>query len=347
MARGKPVSVEKRASVITLHSEGYSERVIAEKLKIPKSTVHDVIQRYQRTGTYEDRERPGPSRQTSKIEDRHIALISRRNRRLTAPEIAAEFNRDRLRTVSVSTVQRRLREANLHGRIATRKPLLRRGNKQKRLHWAKSHKNWTVEDFKKVLWSDESKFEIFGNRRRVFVRRSADERMLPECLIPTVKHGGGSVLVWGCFSYAGTGDLVKIDGIMKKEEYRRILEHNAVPSGLRLIGRGFQFMHDNDPKHTSKVCKEYLKLQENCRNLSVMIWPPQSPDINPIELLWDEVDRRVRTKCPTSKTEMWNCLSSEWNNIQPEILENLIARMPRIVKAVIAAKGGFFDERKV
>jgi len=78
---------------------------------------------------------------------------------------------------------------------------------------------------------DESKFEVFGQKRRIFVRRSVEEKMIPDCVVLTVKHGGGSVFVWGCFSMAGVGDLVKIEGIMKKEEYKKILMRNAVPSG--------------------------------------------------------------------------------------------------------------------
>ncbi|GJQ73848.1 hypothetical protein Trydic_g18785 [Trypoxylus dichotomus] len=95
--------------------------------------------------------------------------------------------------------------------------------------------------------------------------------MMPECLVSTMKHRGVSVLIWSCSSHAGTGDLVNIDGIMKKEEHMRILEDNAVPSGLRLIGRGFQFMYDNNSKHISKLCKEYPKFEEDHQNLSVMI----------------------------------------------------------------------------
>lgn len=347
MPRGKPVDIETRAKVLTLHTEGYSIRAIALKLNVKKSTVHLILRRQIQRGNLHDLERPGPSRITSKADDQHLVLISKRNRRLTAPEITAEYNRERRNPISVSTVKRRLQEANLHGRIAAKKPLLRRGNRQKRLLWARNHRNWTIDDWKNVLWSDESKFETFGQRRRVFVRRAPNEKMMPDCVIPTVKHGGGSVLVWGCFSYNGTGDLVKITGIMRKENYREILEQNAIPSGLRIIGNNFEFMQDNDPKHTSLLCKNYLAEQAENGVLKVMSWPPQSPDINPIEKLWDELDRRVRKRCPTSKEQLWTMLEHEWNSIPREVLQRLVARMPRIVQAVINAKGGFFDEKKV
>ena len=171
--------------------------------------------------------------------------------------------------------------------------------------------------------------------------------MLPECVIPTVKHGGGSVMVWGCFSSNGVGDLIRIDGIMRKEDYRRILEHNAIPSGLRLIGEGFVMQQDNDPKHSSKLCRGYLEMKQTSGILKNMIWPAQSPDLNPIELLWEELDRKVREKATTSKEEMWNALLESWNNIQQETIKKLIARMPRIVAKVIQCKGGFFDENSV
>ena len=78
-----------------------------------------------------------------------------------------------------------------------------------------------------------------------------------------------------------------------------------------------------------------------------MTWPSQSPDLNPIELLWDELDRKIRTVCPTSKSHLWNIIEQEWNNMQKETIRKLIERMARIVKAVIKSKGGFFDEKKI
>lgn len=347
MVRGKHTSLEKRSRIVTLLEEGYLGRQIANKINMRSSTVNDIIKRYRTTGTLENRVRPGSSKKTTKDEDLRIVLLSKRNRKLTAPQIAAEVNRGREEQISVSTVKRRLQQANLHGRIAIRKPLLRRGNRGKRLQWARSHRNWSLDDWKQVLWSDESKFEVFGQNRRVYVRRSKTEKMIPDCILPTVKQGHSSVLVWGCFSFAGTGDLCRVQGAMKKENYLEILRNHAVPSGLRIIGNNFTFMQDNDPKHTAKVCKDYLREQQDQNTLKVMTWPPQSPDLNPIELLWDELDRRIRKVCPTSQEHLWNILQHEWNNIPQSVLTKLIARMPRVVRAVINNKGGFFDEKKI
>jgi len=347
MGKSKGLSVVERTKITTLYEEMNSVRLISKKLGIPRSTVHDTIARYQETGLNDDRRRIGRPKATSAAERKYVVLMSKRNRRLTAPEIRANLNSSRLKDLSVSTVKRVLRSGNLFGRVAVRKPLLRPSNRLKRLHWGQTHINWTSDDWSSVLWTDESKFQVFGQNRRVYVRRSAEEKMLPVCVVPTVKHGGGSINVWGCFSEAGLGDLVRIDGIMKKEDYRKILQTNAIPSGLRLNGPGFVLMQDNDPKHTSKLCQSFIREKENSGTLKYMVWPSQSPDLNPIELLWDELDREVRKICPTSKESLWNALKASWNAIRPETIQNLLLRMPRLARKVIETRGHFFDENTV
>ena len=164
-----------------------------------------------------------------------------------------------------------------------------KGNRQKRFRWAQFIKNYTMNKWKQVLWTDKSKFEVLGNKQRIYVRRSAKEKMLTQCLVSTVKHSEGSMIVWGCFSLDGVGDLHKSNGTMRKEHYRDILKMNWI----------------------------------------------------------DELDRKIRTVCPTSKSHLWNIIEQEWNNIQKETIRKLIKRMPRIVKAVIKSKGDFFDEKKI
>jgi hypothetical protein len=82
----------------------------------------------------------------------------------------------------------------------------------------------------------------------------------PENTIPTVKHVGGSIMLWGCFSLAGTGKRVRIEGMMNGAKYRKILEGNLFQSSRDLrLGRRFTFQQDNDPKHTAKENLEWFK----------------------------------------------------------------------------------------
>lgn len=345
MAPKQEICIEMRCAIITLYKENISLREISRKLKISYNGVYSTVKRFKELGTIHDKKRSGRPKVTTNSDDINIRVISKRNRRLTAPEIRAEVNGSREIPLSVSTVKRRLVAAGLKGRIAARKPLLRPQNRKKRLEWARQHKDWSIEMWKKVLWTDESKFQVFGSNRRVFVRRSDQERMAPQCVVPTVKHGGGSVMVWGSFCYEGVGDLVKIDGILNKEGYKSILMDHALPSGRRLIGDNFWLQQDNDPKHSSKLCREYLKSKEQRKIVQNMIWPAQSPDLNPIELLWDELDRKVRESCPKSKPHLWTLLQTTWESLPCETLNKLIERMPRICEAVIKNKGNYFNEK--
>jgi transposase len=163
--------------IIGQHKMGKSRREIIKNLKLVDRTVGMIIKKFEDTGTIADKKRTGRPRKTTKVEDRRIVIISKRNRRLTAPEIAAQINCSRQSPVSVTTVKERLHEVGLYGRVAVKKPLLRPQNKKKRLEWAKQHQNWTINQWNRMLWSDESKFEVFGSKRRVFVRRSAGERV--------------------------------------------------------------------------------------------------------------------------------------------------------------------------
>ncbi len=150
--------------------------------------------------------------------------------------------------------------------MAVKKPLLRPANILKRLEWAKAHVNWTREQWYKVLWTDESMFQVFGTHRRIIVRRAPGERYKKECIVPTMKHGGGSVMIWGALSAYGVPPLKRIHGILNKEGYHSILCRQAVPAGLNLIGKGFVFQQDNDPKHKSNLCKNYLEKKQNNGN---------------------------------------------------------------------------------
>ena len=134
---------------------------MSRTLKVSSVAVAKTIKRYDDTGSHEDHHRKGRPRVTSAVEDKFIRVTSLRN--YSPNKCFTEFNRH----ISTSTVQRRLRESGLHGRNAAKKQFLKDTNKKKRLAWAKKHKQWTLDRWKSVLWSEESKFEIFGSNRCV------------------------------------------------------------------------------------------------------------------------------------------------------------------------------------
>lgn len=107
---------------------------------------------------------------------------------------------------------------------------------------------------------------------------------------------------------------VKIDGVMDKKVYHNILVRHGVPSGSRLIGPGFIFQEDNDPKHSSNYCRNYLRQKESAETLKIMDWPPQSPDLNPIEQIWGSLENKLDRSIVHSKESLWLELQKAWDN---------------------------------
>ena len=156
----------------------------------------------------------------------------------------------------------------LHGRVARRKPYIRQGNRRKRLEFAKEQKKLTVEQWKNVLWNDESKIGIFSSKRRQYVRRRVGEQMKDVCLKLIVKHGEGSIMVWGCLTANGVCDLFRIDGIMNTEKDRQILIQHAISSRKGLIGNGFIFQQDNDHQAQCNKGKKLFRAEGTTRGCS-------------------------------------------------------------------------------
>ncbi|GFY07122.1 uncharacterized protein TNCV_4903641 [Trichonephila clavipes] len=113
--------------------------------------------------------------------------------------------------VDRGTVRGRLPEIGLRGCKARPKPLLTEFQRKRRLTWTREHSLWTIKDWDKVIFSDESQFCISGNQSSAYVRRRSHEEFSPQCLKPTVKYPT-KVMVWGCMSSHGVGRLHIVSG---------------------------------------------------------------------------------------------------------------------------------------
>lgn len=254
---------------------------------------------------------------------------------MSSRQIASDISHSLDTEISSRLVRRRLNEANLFGRISRKTPLLSKKNISKRLSFARTNEGKSLNFWKNVLWSDETKINRIGPDGRVFLHRPICQEYNPRFTQKTVKHGGGNIMVWGAFSWHGIGPLVRIDGKMDKFQYLNILKNHMEPYAFENMPIKWCFMQDNDPKHSSKLVKSWFSTEK----IDVLDWPAQSPDLNPIENLWNEIKMEVARKNYKNLNNLWSAVQESWYSIPNNKCQQLVESMSRRCEAVIKNKG--------
>ncbi|CAG9110153.1 unnamed protein product [Plutella xylostella] len=327
---------EEAAQVVALLQQGLSQRAVAAQLHLSQSAVSRVYRRFQETGAFNRRPRTGRHRCTSERDDRFIVSTSLRNRHLTGVDVQQELRRVRQVAVSEWTVRRRLKEANLTPKRPASGPKLTAGHRQARLQFAREHLDWSIAQWRSVLFTDECRVCLHGSDRRGRVYRRPGERFAQCCFAETVAYGGGSCMMWAGISLEGKTALVFVPGggrgggLTADRYITDILLGHVVPYA-EFVGEDFVLMHDNARCHTARVSRQFLREKE----LRTMDWPALSPDLNPIEHLWDELKRRVRARnpVPASVDELKTALLEEWDGIPQETVKKLIRSMRNRLQA--------------
>jgi len=215
--------------VSVMREEGFSSRQIASRVGCSQSAVIKILHKKKETGSVVDKARSGRPRASTSRQDRTLRRISLANRKLTSPQLLRQWWEKCNVTVSSSTVRRRCLNFGLRGCKARRKPLMTDVQRRNRIQWARQYSSWTCEMWKKVLFSDESTFCLFGNQSHTYVRRFRGEEFKPECLNLTVKHPL-KITVWGCMAASGVGRLHIVDGTVNTTKYITILHKCILPS---------------------------------------------------------------------------------------------------------------------
>lgn len=335
MVKTREWSQKTREEVISLHKNGNGYKKIAKMLNIPRDTIGSIIRKFKSKGTVETLPGRGRKKILTATAVRYLKRKVGKNPRVTAKELKKDLS-DVGTEVSAQTIRRTLRNEDLHARTPRRTPLLTAKNKKSRLQYAKRHVDKPQKFWERVLWSDETKLELFGPMDQRYVWRRKNQAYEEKNTLPTVKHGGGSIMLWGCFASNGTGKLQRVQGTMNSLQYQEILEENVMESVTNLrLGRRWTFQQDNDPKHTSKSTTAWLKM----KGWSVLEWPSQSPDLNPIENLWWDLKKAVAACKPKNVTELEAFALEEWAKIPISRCKTLVSSYASRLKDVVTRKG--------
>jgi transposase len=254
--------------------------------------------------------------------------------------IAGESQNEVARTLNVnqSTISRLWNRFQQTGSsIRPRRPffgaVLTPFHRRDRVRWCNRLSGWTFRNWRRIWFSDESRFLLQKRNGRTRVYRRRNERFSSYCVQEVDSFGGGSVMMWVAISNDRKTDLVHVPGNLTAVRY--ILQ----PHLMHVIDRQKEFFQqDNARPHTARVAMDYH--EQN--NINVLPWPSKSPDLNPIEHLWDQLDKRVRQRQPPPQTldQLRQMLQQEWQTIPRNNVRNLIESMPRRCRAVLAASGG-------
>ncbi|GFW32760.1 transposable element Tcb1 transposase [Trichonephila clavipes] len=269
------------------------------------SSVSRLRKSFKTTGMSCRRHGEGRVRSTTPAEDRHIVLSAKRNRRTTAQQVANQFRAASGKQISRKTVARRLRGGTLYARRPVVCVPLTRQHSTARLQWCREHHNWTEQDWTCVLFSDECRFRLSSDCRRQLIWRESGTAYRPENIQEKDRYPTCSIMVWA--------------GIMINSRTRLHVVANFTMTGQRYI---------------DEVLLPHVRLFRGAvglsrqRGYSTSRMAARSPDLNPIENVWDALGRQVagRNYPPTNKNTLFRALTEEWDKLPQQLMDNVVQK---------------------
>ncbi|GFW79498.1 transposable element Tcb1 transposase [Trichonephila clavipes] len=340
MAQRKHLNDFLRGRIIGRLECGCTQLEVSEELGIAQSVVSRLWQRFQDDGNVSRCYSTGCPELQRRMRTGiyiYLAVTAKRNRRSTASDLSRQLSSATGTTVSRQTVYRRLGHIGLYARRPVRCVPLTATHCRLRLTWSRDHALWTPQQWSCVMFSDESRFSLQSDSRRTLIWRASGTRYHQENTIERHRYDGAGWLVWGGIILGSRTDLHVQSVTMTVHIYRDVILEQHVHWFRGAMGAEFLFMDDNTRPHRANIVDECLQSEDITR----MDWPAYSPDLNPIEHVWDMLCRRIATRQspPTCLRELRRALLDEWCNILQDQIDNLILNMPRRCKVCIASSG--------
>ena len=344
---GKYLSGFDKGQIQGMRNMGSSIKQIAQTLGRNRKTIGDYLKKANQLPPGEFPKVAPKSGRPRKITERGQLIMKKafqksprktcKGLKIEQPDLFGHVSRKTLSTYCI-------RDLNMPSRVARKKPLLTLVHMQKRLAFAKKYRDWKAEDWLNIVWSDESTFQVNHEMPRNVRRPLYKKGMVlgypyhEKYLKVTVKHQA-SVMVWACFSgKAGLGSLyfVPKGKIMNAKDYLENILKEKVLLTLEVHGASY-FQQDGAPVHTAKICKNWLSDNE----VNVLDWPPQSPDLNPIENMWYKMKQQLENYDTRSISKLQEAIKNMWcKDINLDTFIKYASTMPSRIKEVLKNKGG-------
>ena len=331
MGKAKSLSDFEKGKIEALREENYSNRAIAKKIERSEHCIRIYLK--SKEGRIPIDKKRGPKlKLNGRVRRRIIKEASQKS--ISLAQIKSHLNLK----VCKETIRTVLNE-NQHTKLCKmkRKPVLTSVHKERRLKWAEERASY-IEEWKRIIWSDEKRFNLDGPDGFAYYWHD----LRKDELILSKRHsGGGSVMIWACFSYHGKSTLAFVKQRMNQYSYQNVLENYLLPFKNEFGGDNSIFQQDGAKPHTARTSIQWLVE----RNIEVLPWPSLSPDLSPIENLWGYLTRMVYSNGIqyNSVEELKMSILSSWNRIPKTLLENLAMSMPKRIFKVGCSKGGVIN----
>ena len=209
----------------------------------------------------------GRLKKLSGCEIRHLKRLVKGDSRISSSKIESDFNTSLPKPVTTRTVRRYLEELGFEYVVKVKQQWLSASHRQQRIAWCKWYLNWTPNDWRKVIFSDESTFYVLKRKNQCKIWRLEKEKLLPECLQQTNSGDGGKVGIWGGISgFRTTAAKIYTDN-MNGQLYCDILQMKLKHS-LKKIPKLTKVIYQQDlvPWHTSDIVKEKIANEGGTRS---------------------------------------------------------------------------------
>ncbi|KAK2943605.1 putative Transposable element Tc1 transposase [Blattamonas nauphoetae] len=328
-----------RGAAIAFKRTGISEREIGRRLEVPHSTIQKFFSVHRHSplsnAALKDRPRSGRPRCTTARQDRFIVRSIVIDPNTDASSVAADLPTHDGRSVSERTIRRRAAEAGLYHRVKRSAPHLTAAHRHARLQFAEAHADRTVDDWRKVMFYDESSVECGQNHGQQWVWRKKGEEWRGENRKLTVKFAG-HVSFWCTMAAGGPGSFHVLNGTLDSARYLNVVRRHVQRDGIRLCGEHFIFQQDNHSAHTADEVLDYMER----KGIQTLNWPANSPDLSPIENMFACLKRNVTERNPSNQNRLREIAQEEWNLFTPAYTNALISSIPHRLQEVIERRGG-------